>query len=437
MAQKQKTVKEIEKLATQVGIHYIAPFLYLRVTEGRRGLSALWFYRIQIDGKKKKRSLGQFPLISFKQALNAVAELEAMRLKGVNPIEEAKKQFRQARAKAREEERTGITFEKAYFMFLESKLSGPSAWKGGEEEVKRAKSVFKKHMSDLLSTPLNEITSMSLAAVLKPLASSLHPTYKKLVKRLKAFYDWSAAHGYTPLNQANPAAPAVMDYLVGRPVIEENRHQGALAPESVPAFFSMLHEHEEIMARCIELAILTGTRVKNARLMTWKELNADLSVWTLPPDRMKASSNGMHIVPLSRQAQELLQTLKAQGYSGSYVFPAVVSGVPRPFSENYPNQFIKRLIGNEIEKGNRAFLDPVQTIIQGKDVRATLHGTARATLATWATAEGIADKETIEAVLHHAQGKVAAAYFRADLMEKRRKFLQQWADFCYSDIAKK
>lgn len=102
-------------------------------------------------------------------------------------------------------------------------------------------------------------------------------------------------------------------------------------------------------------------------------------------------------------------------------------------SENAPNQFVKGLINKTEDK---AFIDPVQSTIQGRAVRATMHGTSRSTLATWATDNNM-DKETIEAILHHKQGKVQEAYYRSNKADPRKKLLQDWANFCYSEVEKK
>ncbi len=60
----------------------------------------------------------------------------------------------------------------------------------------------------------------------------------------------------------------------------------------------------------------------------------------------------------------------------------------------------------------------------------TAHG-FRSTFRDWcAEATGYA-REVAEAALAHAvRDKVEAAYQRGDLMEKRRRLMADWADFC-------
>ena len=53
------------------------------------------------------------------------------------------------------------------------------------------------------------------------------------------------------------------------------------------------------------MLILTGQRREEVAGMTWDEIAADLSTWTIPASRAK---NGVaHLVPLSPQAQAILR----------------------------------------------------------------------------------------------------------------------------------
>lgn len=53
---------------------------------------------------------------------------------------------------------------------------------------------------------------------------------------------------------------------------------------------------------------------------TWDEIVLDAAEWGLPPDRMKMARE--HIVPLPRQAAEILRTLHFYSGESEYVFPA-------------------------------------------------------------------------------------------------------------------
>lgn len=428
---KPKTAKEVEKLSKQVGFHFVDKNLYLEVREGARGISARWVYRTEIDGKKRKLSLGKYTEVTIPQAKAKAIKLQGYRLEGLNPTEEVRKQRAEARERARELEAEKITLETAYMEFLEFK-SGPNGWKGGESERKRAESVFRKHLRLILNEPVKTLTAEVLAGALRPAAENSPESYNKLVTKLHAFFIWCGTKGYRSIELANPADKRILKNWINPPK-DEGKHYGALPPESVPKFFKLLRSKDGITARCVEFCILTGVRSKTVRLIEWTELDDDLTVWTVPPDKMKASSNGLHFVPLSKQARQLLLDIRAKGLNDKYVFPSPTGGFSSPLSENASNQFVKGLINKSEDK---AFIDPVQSAIRGKAVRATMHGTSRSTLATWATDKGV-DKETIEPILHHKQGKVQESYYRSKMANQRKRLLQDWADFCYSEIDKK
>jgi integrase len=62
----------------------------------------------------------------------------------------------------------------------------------------------------------------------------------------------------------------------------------------------------------------------------------------------------------------------------------------------------------------------------------TVHG-FRSTFKDWARDRTRFDNYVVEAALAHAGGdKVEAAYARSDVLAKRRKLMEAWAEFCSS-----
>jgi integrase len=63
----------------------------------------------------------------------------------------------------------------------------------------------------------------------------------------------------------------------------------------------------------------------------------------------------------------------------------------------------------------------------------TVHG-FRSTFKDWALDRTRFDNYVVEAALAHSTGdKVEAAYARSDVLEKRRKLMGAWADYCLSE----
>ena len=62
--------------------------------------------------------------------------------------------------------------------------------------------------------------------------------------------------------------------------------------------------------------------------------------------------------------------------------------------------------------------------------RTTVHG-IRAAFKTWATERTNYAREVVELCLSHVQGDpLERAYQRGDILDKRRRLMQEWADYC-------
>jgi integrase len=65
--------------------------------------------------------------------------------------------------------------------------------------------------------------------------------------------------------------------------------------------------------------------------MEWIEINWDEQQWEIPTEKMKMRA--AHVVPLSRQALQILKEHQKLTGAGKYVFPSA-RGASRPLSEN-------------------------------------------------------------------------------------------------------
>jgi integrase len=116
---------------------------------------------------------------------------------------------------------------------------------------------------------------------------------------------------------------------------------------------------------------------------------------------MKAGKE--HRAPLSDRAMEILSTLPRDG---DFVFPGRKSD--RPIS-------------------NMAMLELVRGM---RGMGATVHG-FRSSFRDWAAEQTAYPNEMCEIALAHAvSDKTEAAYRRGDMMEKRRRLMEDWAAYC-------
>lgn len=178
-------------------------------------------------------------------------------------------------------------------------------------------------------------------------------------------------------------------------------HHPALAWHEVPAFLAELSGRQGVAARALAFTILTAARSGEVRGMLWSEIDRQRAIWTIPAARMKAGKE--HTVPLSAAALALLAE---------------------------PDDPTRLMFGSETKPGSQ-LSDLSMTSVLKRMGRAdlTVHG-FRSTFRDWAGEATTHPREVIEAALaHRLKDKAEAAYARGDLMTKRRKLMDDWAEF--------
>lgn len=203
---------------------------------------------------------------------------------------------------------------------------------------------------------------------------------------------------------ANVARSIDPERAFGRRTVE---HHAALAVAEVPEFMQRLAAENDLQSvLALKLLALTWVRTTELRMMLKAEIEGD--VWRIGADRMKMKRP--HIVPLSRQTQQLVALAVARSGSGPYVFPAP-HRQDRPMSENAMLYLVARM---------------------GYGGRMTPHGW-RTIGSTWANEAGWSP-DAIERQLAHAPNdKVRAAYNAATYLPERVRMLQAWADWLLPD----
>ena len=127
-------------------------------------------------------------------------------------------------------------------------------------------------------------------------------------------------------------------------------------------------------------------------------------MWRIPAHRMKMREE--HLVPLSRQAIEILNELQLLTGDGRFVFPAI-GYAERPISDNTINAALRRMGYEKSEMSAHGFRTMASTMLNEMG---------------WAP-------ELIELQLAHKdRNKVRDAYNRAARLTERAKLMQAWAD---------
>jgi integrase len=372
--------------------------LYLRIDGA--GSRCRWFFKFvsASDGKLREMGLGGFPDVPLSDARKARDEAKRLVQVGKDPIIE-----RDAAKRARGGK---VTFGAVAEQVIELKCT----------ESRSAKHQYQwrtlaRYAGPLWPLPVDEIDTDAVLAVLTPLWNSKHVTASRVRSRIEAVLDAARAKGHIPRNEANPARwKGHLDQLLPKRQKLSRGHHAAMPYAEVPAFIAGLRERETVAALALEFCILTAVRSGEVLGAQWDEIDLELTVWTIPAARTKAGRE--HRVPLSVRALAIMQELyKAK--LGPFVFPG--RSADRPLSAMAMDMQLRRM---QIEE-------------------ATVHG-FRSSFRDWAGNETTVARDVAEAALAHRVGDATEqAYWRGDALDKRRKLMQEWADFCSGVSAEK
>ena len=344
-----------------------------------------WVLRFTWRGKAREMGLGTPATVSLAEAREKAANVRRIIGQGLDPIQERK--------------RTGgvPTFGEMADQVCESLSAG---FRNAKHRA-QWKSTLTSYAAPIGHKAVDTILTDDVLTILKPIWTTKPETASRLRGRIEKVLDAAKAKSYR--QGENPARwRGHLDHLLPKRSKLTRGHHPALPYQDVAVFVGRLRESDSLAALALELCILTAARSGEILGMRWSEINLDERVWTLPPDRMKAGRE--HRVPLSERAVAILRQLAIR--TGDFVFPGQRKG--RPLSNMAMEMMLRRMKADSI----------------------TVHG-FRSSFRDWAGNETHYPRDLIETALAHVIGdKAEQAYRRSDALEKRRKLMEAWANYC-------
>ncbi len=367
--------------------------LYLYVTaQGAKS----WVLRTMVGDKRRHIGLGSYPTVTLAMARDKARQAHEQIQQGCDPI----LQKRQAKALLLSQQAKAITFEQAALSYIEAH---EDSWRNHKHRAQWESTLRSYAFPVLGRLSVDTIDQEHVLQVLEPIWKSKTETASRLRGRLESVLDWATTRKYRA--GENPARwKGHLDKLLASPKkIQKVEHQRALSVEALPAFMAQLAQRAGLSARALEFAILCASRGGEVRGATWAELDLNKRIWTIPAERMKARKE--HRVPLSRQAVALLQA-QPRVSDSPYIFPS-------PSAKMLSDMALLK-------------------VTRDMQVDAVPHG-FRSTFRNWvAECTEYPGELAEQALAHTLESKVEAAYFRSDVLERRRSLMQDWADFCYA-----
>jgi len=222
---------------------------------------------------------------------------------------------------------------------------------------------------------------------------------KRALETVGQVFRYGIAHGFAMRNPATEIRPS--DILKSIPKTNYAR----IDAKELPALLRRIevYQGKQVTRLAMKLMVMTFVRTTELIEAKWTEFDLDNARWDIPAGRMKMRTP--HIVPLARQALEVLEMLRELTGKGEWLFPGDFNAA-QPMSNNTILKALERM---------------------GYKGRMTGHG-FRGLASTILHEQGYAH-EHIELQLAHApRNAVSAAYNHALYLEPRCRMMQDWAD---------
>ncbi len=351
-----------------------------------------WSFRYKLPGgRPREMGLGAASDVSLAEAREAARECRRLIRAGMDPMQHRD---------ATQAEQRGMSFADVANLYL---AAHADSWKNEKHRKQWAATLAQYVFPKLGSMGVNQIGVGDVLAVLEPIWRVKPETGSRVRGRIEAVLDYAAARHWRTGENVARWAGHLETLLPERAKLRAVRHHPALPWRDLPTFWTELAAQAGVAAAALRFTILTAARSGETLGATWREIDMAARVWTVPGERMKAGKP--HSVPLSDAAMAILgEMAQDRRRDTDPVFPSPRRG---HLSDMAMTAVLRRMKRDDIVP----------------------HG-FRSTFTDWAQEATNYDHAVREMALAHAIGnKVEAAYRRGDLIEKRRRLMQDWAAY--------
>lgn len=361
--------------------------LYLEVTPSG---GKLWRVKYRFGGIEKRLALGAYPVISLKEARAKTQEAKKYLSEGKDPGE-VKKAAKAAIRTASENSFEAVARE------------WYARWKT-DKAVSHTSKVIARLENDVFpwigSVPVSEVSApMVLSVVRRIEGRGVIETAHRAKENISMVMRYAIATGRA---ERDPCP----DLRGALPPMKKTHMAAITEPVKVGELMRAIDQYagSHIVRAALALAPLVFVRPGELRAAKWVDIDLDRAEWRYTASKTKTE----HLVPLARQAVEILRDLHPLTGRGELVFPGTVSG--RSISDATINRALQRMGYN------------TKTEMTGHGFRA---------MARTLLAEELHEKpEVIEHQLgHKVPDTLGTAYNRTKFLKERMPMMQAWADY--------
>ncbi|WP_298231909.1 integrase arm-type DNA-binding domain-containing protein [uncultured Azohydromonas sp.] len=371
-----------------------------------------WRLRYWLAGKENRLSLGTYPDTGLKDARLKRDEARRLVLAGTDPSA-ARKAGKEAQRQQAEVQRLAAAGEPLPGSFEEVARRW-HALRSHEWAPSYADKIIARLQGKVFpyigARPVVDIKPPELLALLRRCeAAGIVETAHRVRDTCSEVFRFAVAEGLAESDPARDLAGALRRHTT--------KH---IASITDPARFGELlraiagYRGTPVVKAALNLAALVFLRPgEELRCARWEEFDLAAGTWLVPADRMKRRQAGKlygpdHLVPLSRQAVDILRELQPLTIRSGLVFQGERDR-GKPISNNTLNAALDSLGFTSAEHRAHGFRASARTM---------LHERLRVA------------PEVIEAQLAHAvPDALGRAYNRTTFEEQRRDLMQTWADY--------
>ncbi|MDO8769506.1 MAG: integrase arm-type DNA-binding domain-containing protein [Burkholderiaceae bacterium] len=295
--------------------------LFLLVTPNG---SKLWRWKYRIRGKEKLFSLGSYPEITLAQARSARDAQRQIKDGGKDP------------SMVRKQAQLKVSFlDCDTFRAIAQDWYAKKHTPWSRHYAIREQRNLEKDLYPYLATlRMAEIEPQQLLAVLRKVEErGSYDVAHRVLATARSIWRYAVAIGAVKVDITACLKQALNKHV--------GKHFSAIIePKALGALLRSIDVYQGSAGTkaALQLSPMLFQRPGEIRGMTWAELDLEKAIWTIPAMRMKRRIEGKlngdaHIVPLPKQAVEILKNLQLKTGHGELVFPGQRFH-DRPISDN-------------------------------------------------------------------------------------------------------
>lgn len=355
--------------------------------------SKLWRYRYRFQKRQQMLALGSYPNVSLQKARLKRAEYDEMLAQGINPST-----YKQEQKAINSGENTFLSVATAWLKNKKHEYTQSHADKTWRRLEMYIFPVFKHR-------DISDIGVLEILDVIQKVQEKSVDVGNRVKQTCSQIFRYGIATGKC---QSDPTRD-ITDALKST---KKQHYPFLKAPDDIGDLLRAIDAYSKLSFQvhsALKLAPYVFVRPSELSRAEWQEIDFVKKEWHIKAERMKMKTK--HIVPLSKQALDILKTLHPYTGDSQYIFPSAATNT-RSINSETLRMALRRMGYSSDQMTTHGFRHMASTCLHEM---ASKHG--------WTS-------EVVERQLAHSErNRVKATYNHAEYLAERTSMMQVWADY--------